>query len=64
MAVKKGVKHYPKELKERVFQEYEGSESMGVLSRKYGVSLLFCRKLVRKATGGESALGSTAEKEL
>lgn len=38
MAGKKGMKHYPKELKEQVRLEYEGGESMHALSRKYGVS--------------------------
>lgn len=38
MAGKKGMKHYPEELKERVRIEYEAGESMHALSRKYGVS--------------------------
>ena len=38
MAGKKGMKHYPEELKERVRLEYEAGESMHALSRKYGVS--------------------------
>ena len=38
MAGKKGMKHYPKELKEQVRLEYEGGESMHALSWKYGVS--------------------------
>ena len=38
MAGKKGMKHYPKELKERVRQEYAAGASMNSLSRKYGVS--------------------------
>jgi len=39
MAGKKGMKHYPEEVKERVRLEYEAGESMSALSRKYGVSL-------------------------
>ena len=38
MAGKKGMKHCPEELKERVRLAYEGGESMRSLSRKYGVS--------------------------
>ena len=37
MAGKKGMKHYPKELKEQIRLEYEAGESMHALSRKYGV---------------------------
>ncbi len=34
---KKGMKHYPEELKQQIRQEYEAGESMNSLSRKYGV---------------------------
>jgi transposase-like protein len=36
---KKGMKHYPEELKEQVRQEYESGASMRSLSRKYGISM-------------------------
>ena len=39
MSGKKGIKHYPEELKEEVRQEYENGASMSSLRRKYGVSL-------------------------
>ena len=38
MAGKKGMKHYPEELKKRIREEYDEGVSMGSLSRKYGVS--------------------------
>ena len=39
MSGKKGIKHYPEEIKEQVRQEYENGASMSSLSMKYGVSL-------------------------
>ena len=39
MSGKKGMKHYPEELKEQVRQEYESGASMRSLSRKYGISM-------------------------
>ena len=38
MANRKGVKHYPEELKRQIREEYESGSSMNSLSRKYGVS--------------------------
>ena len=39
MANRKGVKHYPEELKRQIREEHESGASMHSLSRKYGVSL-------------------------
>lgn len=38
MSMKKGIKHYTKEFKEIVTDEYRNGNSVNELSRKYGVS--------------------------
>ena len=38
MANRKGVKHYPEELKRQIREEYESGNTMKSLSQKYGVS--------------------------
>ena len=38
MANRKGIKHYPEELKRKIREEYESGNTMKSLSQKYGVS--------------------------
>ena len=38
MAGKKGMRHYPKEFRERIESEHKARSGIGELSRKYGVS--------------------------
>ena len=39
MSGKKGMRHYPEELKEQVKTEHEKGWSLSALSRKYGISM-------------------------
>ncbi len=38
MSGKKGMKHYPEEIKEQIRLEYEQGISLNSISRKYGIS--------------------------